>query len=69
MATGSEVLTDIVAMLTGMPRFHIGQWVGFSCPLGLQKTLAVMAGVDTEGGVYDSPLTGEAPSRADSSPD
>jgi hypothetical protein len=32
MVTGSEVLTDIVAMLTGMPRFHIGQWLGFSCP-------------------------------------
>ncbi len=48
---------------------NIGQWVGFSCPLDLQKTVAVMAVVDVEGGVYDSPLTSEASSRADSSPD
>jgi IS605 OrfB family transposase len=48
---------------------NIGQWVGFSCPLGLQKAVAAMAAVDAEGGVYDSPLTSEAFSRADSSPD
>ncbi len=65
----SEDLTDIAAMLTGTPHSHIGQWVGFSCPLGLQKAVAAMAAVDAEGGVYDSPLTSEAFSRADSSPD
>jgi IS605 OrfB family transposase len=35
---------------------NIGQWVGFSSPLHLQKILAAMAMVDTEGGVDDSPL-------------
>ncbi len=48
---------------------NIGQWVGFSCPLGLQKAVAAMAVVDAEGGVHDSPLTSEASSRVDSSPD
>jgi putative transposase len=34
---------------------NIGQWLGFSCPLGLQKTVSVMDMVDVEGEVYDSP--------------
>lgn len=47
---------------------NIGQWLGFSCPLHLQEAVAVMATVDTEGGVHDIPLTNEAPKRVDSSP-
>jgi IS605 OrfB family transposase len=47
---------------------NIGQWLGFSCPLHLQEAVAVMAAVDTEGGVNDIPLTNEASKRADSSP-
>lgn len=39
---------------------NIGQWLGFSCPLSLQKSVAVMAAPDTEVGVNDSPLTGDA---------
>lgn len=35
---------------------NIGQWVGFSCPLDLQKAVAAMAMVDVRGGVDDSPL-------------
>lgn len=35
---------------------NIGQWLGFSCPLSLQKAVAAMAMVDGEGGVNDSPL-------------
>jgi transposase len=35
---------------------NIGQWVGFSCPLDLQKAVAAMAMADVEGGVNDSPL-------------
>ncbi len=34
---------------------NIGQWLGFSCPLHLQKAVAAMAMADTEGGVNDSP--------------
>lgn len=34
---------------------NIGQWLGFSCPLNLQKTVAAMAMADTGGGVNDSP--------------
>jgi IS605 OrfB family transposase len=34
----------------------IGKWLGFSCPLSLQKAVAAMAMVDREGGVNDSPL-------------
>lgn len=34
---------------------NIGQWLGFSCPLHLQKAVAVMTIADTEGGVNDSP--------------
>lgn len=40
---------------------NIGQWLGFSCPLGLQKVVSAMDMADAEGGVDDSPLTGEAP--------
>lgn len=47
---------------------NIGQWIGFSCPLDLQKAVAATAIVDAKGGVNDSPLTGEASKRADSSP-
>jgi len=36
---------------------NIGQWLGFSCPLSLQKAVAAMAIVDAVGGVNDSPLT------------
>ena len=39
---------------------NIGQWLGFSCPLALQKSVFVMNTADGEGGVDDSPLTGEA---------
>jgi putative transposase len=35
---------------------NIGQWLGFSCPLNLQKTMSVMGMADAEGGVNDSPL-------------
>jgi putative transposase len=34
---------------------NIGQWLGFSCPLGLQKAVSVMDMDDAKGGVYDSP--------------
>jgi IS605 OrfB family transposase len=30
---------------------NIGQWIGFSCPLDLQKTVSAMGAVDLEGGV------------------
>ncbi|BAY44366.1 transposase, IS605 OrfB family protein [Scytonema sp. HK-05] len=43
---------------------NIGQWVGFSCPLSLQDAVTAMVAVDTEGGVDDSPLTGEASKAA-----
>ncbi len=39
---------------------NIGQWLGFSCPLDLQKALAAMAIVDAEGEVHDNPLNSEA---------
>jgi IS605 OrfB family transposase len=48
---------------------NIGQWVGFSCSLDLQRTVAVMAAIDTESGVYDSPLTSDASNRTDLSSD
>jgi len=38
---------------------NIGQWVGFSCPLDLQKAVFAMNTVDLGDGVNDSPLTGE----------
>jgi IS605 OrfB family transposase len=44
---------------------NIGQWLGFSCPLSLQRSVAAMATVDPEGGVNDSPLTGEASKTVD----
>jgi putative transposase len=47
---------------------NIGQWLGFSCPLGLQSAVTAMVTVDAVGGVNDSPLTGEASKRVDSSP-
>jgi putative transposase len=34
---------------------NIGQWLGFSCPLSLQKAVSIMDMDDTKGGVYDSP--------------
>lgn len=34
----------------------IGRWLGFSCPLDLQKALSAMGGVDSADGVNDSPL-------------
>jgi len=34
---------------------NIGKWVGFSCPLNLQRAESVMDTVDSEGGVDDSP--------------
>ncbi|WP_199339574.1 zinc ribbon domain-containing protein [Nostoc sp. FACHB-892] len=39
---------------------NTGQWLGFSCPLGLKETVVAMATVDVEGAVNDSPLTGVA---------
>jgi putative transposase len=47
---------------------NIGQWLGFSCPLYLQKAVDVMSSVDARGGVNDSPLTGEASMRVALSP-
>jgi hypothetical protein len=44
------------------------QWVGFSGPLNLQKAVSAMSLVDSEGGVNDSPLTGEASKRVSSLP-
>lgn len=35
---------------------NIGQWLGFSCPLDLQKAALAMGAADVEGGVNDSPL-------------
>lgn len=39
---------------------NIGQWLGFSCPLGLKEAVVAMATVDVEGAVNDSPLTSVA---------
>ena len=47
---------------------NIGQWLGFSCPLSLQKAVSAMGMVDVEGEVNDSPLTSEASRRVDLSP-
>lgn len=47
---------------------NIGQWVGFSCPLDLQKTVTAMVAVDVEGGQHDNALTSEASMRVDLSP-
>ncbi len=35
---------------------NIGQWIGFSCSVDLQKAVSAMDAVDAEGGVNDSPL-------------
>lgn len=43
---------------------NIGQWLGFSCPLHLQKAIAAMAMVDAVGGVNDSPLSEKQSKRA-----
>lgn len=42
---------------------NIGQWLGFSCPLDLQKAVSVMVIVDIEGEVNGSPLTSVASKR------
>lgn len=47
---------------------NIGQWIGFSCPLDLQKVVAAIAAVDVEGGVNGNPLTSEAFKMVDLSP-
>ncbi|NJM89404.1 MAG: transposase [Hydrococcus sp. RU_2_2] len=47
---------------------NIGQWLGFSCPLDLQKAISVMDLVDVEGRVNDSPLTRKASMTVDLSP-
>jgi putative transposase len=47
---------------------NIGQWLGFSCPLGLQKAVSAMDAVDVEGGVNDSPSTKNASVRVSSLP-
>ncbi len=44
---------------------NIGQWLGFSCPLSLQKAVATMVIADSSGEVNDSPLTSEAFKRVD----
>ena len=38
---------------------NIGQWLGFSCPVNLQKAISVMDMVDYQVGVNDSPSTNE----------
>ena len=38
---------------------NIGQWLGFSCPLNLQKAVSVMDAVDSQVWVNDSPSTDE----------
>jgi putative transposase len=38
---------------------NIGQWLGFACPLDLQKTISAMGMVDLADGVDDSPLTSD----------
>jgi IS605 OrfB family transposase len=40
---------------------NIGQWLGFACPLNLQKAVSAMGIADSEDGVNDSPLTSDAP--------
>jgi putative transposase len=39
---------------------NIGQWLGFACPLELQKAVSAMDMVALADGVDDSPLTGDA---------
>lgn len=38
----------------------IGKWLGFACPLNLQRTVSAMDIADSDGGVNGSPLTGDA---------
>ena len=47
---------------------NIGQWLGFSCPLNLEKAVSVMGMDDLKDGVYDSPLTDEKFRQVDLSP-
>jgi putative transposase len=47
---------------------NIGQWLGFSCSLSLQKAVSAMDAVDKEGGVDDSPLNLERVSDCGFSP-
>lgn len=46
----------------------VGKWLGFSCPLNLQKTVAVMVADDVEGERHDTALNSEASMRVDLSP-
>jgi IS605 OrfB family transposase len=39
---------------------NIGQWLGFACPLDLQKAVSTMGAADLADGVNDSPKTGDA---------
>jgi IS605 OrfB family transposase len=48
---------------------NIGQWLGFSCSLSLQSAVSAMGMADTEGGVNDSPLPGEASNQVVLTPD
>ncbi|MBE9010384.1 transposase [Pseudanabaenaceae cyanobacterium LEGE 13415] len=47
---------------------NIGQWLGFACSLSLEKAVSAMDTVDSESGVNDSPLTGDASKRVSSLP-
>ncbi len=47
---------------------NIGQWLGFSCPLSLQITVAAMVMAEAKGAVNDSPLSSEVSRRVDLSP-
>ncbi|MGB3510701.1 MAG: zinc ribbon domain-containing protein, partial [Microcoleaceae cyanobacterium] len=47
---------------------NIGQWLGKSCPVNLQKAVSVMDMVDLKVGVNDSPSTDEKFKQVDSSP-
>lgn len=45
---------------------NLGQWLGFACPLDLQKAVSAMGIADSVDGVNDSPLTGEESSSVTS---
>ncbi len=47
----------------------IGQWLGFSCPLDLEKTVSVMDAGGLKDGVNGSPLTKVMSNQVDLSPD
>lgn len=47
---------------------NIGRWLGFACPLDLQKTLSAMGRVDSVDGVNDSPLNLERGTNCGFSP-